>query len=160
MISRHLLSLAVLAGLAAATAVPAAAEDASVAKRLAALDLQYEIDGDGDFKIVFGYPDEDRSQIVFVSGASQTVQGITIREISAPAALIEDNDIDGVKALMLLKNSSINKIGSWEIRGDVVYFVAKVIEPMSSADLCTVLETVAATADDMEIELTGSKDDL
>jgi hypothetical protein len=161
-----LMSYAIKAGIgfaliaAAFTGTAAHAKDAAVEKRLAALELQYDIDSDGDYKILFGYPDEDRSQVVFVSGATQTVNDINIREFFAPAAFVVDDNINGTKALMLLENSSGNKIGSWEIRGDVLYFVAKIAEPLSAADLGTVMETVAATADDMEIELTKGGDDF
>ncbi|MFM7378235.1 MAG: hypothetical protein ACKO1O_08935 [Erythrobacter sp.] len=67
---RRLLSLSVLAGLAAATAVPAAAKDASVERRLDSAGLKYEVDDDGDYKLTFNYSKEGRTQLVFVSGTT------------------------------------------------------------------------------------------
>jgi hypothetical protein len=160
--ARHTLSLPALAaaGLFWATAVPAAARDASVEDRLAAMDIKYEIDDDGDYKIVVNWEKEQRSQIVFVSGKTEEVGGLVIREVFAPAAIVSQHDITGKKALTLLEESGKTKLGSWEIRGGVVYFVAKVLDDLSAKRLDAVITVVSETADDMEIELTGGKDDL
>ena len=157
---RRLLSLSVLAGLAAATAVPAAAEDASVAKRLDSAGLKYEVDDDGDYKLTFNYSKEGRTQLVFVSGSTQEVSGLTIREVFAPAGRVEKDGIGGEAALELLANSGQLKMGSWEIRGDVLYFVIKVLDSATATELSSLLDIAAETADDKEIELSGDRDDL
>ena len=157
---RRLLSLSVLAGLAAATAVPAAAEDASVAKRLDSAGLKYEVDDDGDYKLTFNYSKEGRTQLVFVSGTTQTVSGLTVREVFSPAGRVEKDGIGGEAALELLANSGQLKMGSWEIRGDVLYFVIKVLDSATSSELSSLLDIAAETADDKEIELSGDRDDL
>lgn len=157
---RRLLSLSVLAGLAAATAVPAAAEDASVARRLDSAGLKYEVDDDGDYKLTFNYSKEGRSQLVFVSGTTQEVSGLTIREVFSPAGRVEKDGIGGKAALELLSASGQMKMGSWEIRGDVLYFVIKVLDSATSSELSSLLDIAAETADDKEIELSGDRDDL
>lgn len=157
---RRLLSLSVLAGLAAATAVPAAAEDASVARRLDSAGLKYEVDDDGDYKLTFNYSKEERTQLVFVSGTTQTVSGLTVREVFSPAGRVEKDGIGGKAALELLANSAQMKMGSWEIRGDVLYFVIKVLDSATSSELSSMLDIAAETADDKEIELSGDRDDL
>ncbi|MFZ9396675.1 MAG: YbjN domain-containing protein [Erythrobacter sp.] len=149
--------------LLAATLVPAApllAEDASVAERLKARGLTYEVDGDGDFKMIYNYESEGRTQLVFVSGSTEEVNGLTIREVFSPAARVEQHRIDGAKALELLNKSGQTKLGAWEIRGDVVYFVVKVFDDLSAAQLEAVMDIAAETADDMEIQLTGGADEL
>jgi hypothetical protein len=160
--ARHVLSLPALAaaGLLLATAAPAAAKDASVEKRLDARGTKYEIDDDGDYKVVISWEKESRSQIVFVSGKTEEVAGLVVREVFAPAAIIEQHDIDGKAAMALLEASGQTKFGSWEVRGGVVYFVAKVFDDISAEKLDSVLAIVSETADDKEIELTGGKDDL
>jgi hypothetical protein len=160
--ARLVLSLPALAvaGLALATAVPAVAKDASVEKRLESQGTKYEVDEDGDYKIVIGWDKEQRSQIVFVSGKTEEVGGLVIREIFAPAAIVDDHGINGTKAMALLEASGQTKFGSWEIRGGVVYFVAKVFDDISAERLDSVLAIVSETADDKEMELTGGKDDL
>lgn len=160
--ARHVLSLPALAaaGLLMAAAAPAAAQDPSVEKRLAAIGAKYEIDEDGDYKIVISWQKEARSQIVFISGRTQEVGGLVIREVFAPAAIIEEHDIDGKQALALMELSGKSKLGSWEIRGGVVYFVAKVLDDISAEQLDAVMTIISETADEKEIELTGGKDDL
>ena len=103
--ARHVLSLPALAaaGLVLATAAPAAAKDASVEKRLDARGTKYEIDDDGDYKIVISWEKESRSQIVFVSGKTEEVAGLVIREVFAPAAIIDQHEVGGKEALALLE---------------------------------------------------------
>ncbi|WP_051020583.1 hypothetical protein [Porphyrobacter sp. AAP82] len=157
---RRLVSLSVLASLTAAIAVPAAAEDASVEKRLDRAGLKYEVDDDGDYKLTFNYSQEGRTQLVFVSGTTQEVSGLTIREVFSPAGRVEKDGITGKTALELLENSGTLKMGSWEIRGDVLYFVIKVLDSATATELSSLLDIAAETADDKEIELSGDRDDL
>lgn len=159
MIIRRLVSLSILAGLAAA-ATPATAEDASVEKRLDRAGLKYEVDSDGDYKLTFNYTKEGRTQLVFVSGSTQSVSGLTVREVFSPAGRVEKDGIGGQKALELLENSGTLKMGSWEIRGDVLYFVIKVLDSATATELSSLLDIAAETADDKEIELSGEQDDL
>lgn len=162
MIARTLSSSSALlfAGIALAASVPAAAEDRSVEKRLDEMKTPYEIDGDGDYKITVNWQTEKRSQIVFVRGTTEEVAGLTIREVFAPAAIVKDHDITGAKALELLEASGNTKIGSWEIRGGVVYYVVKVFDSLTAKQLDAVINIVSESADDKEIELTSGKDDL
>ncbi|MFN4019356.1 MAG: hypothetical protein ACK4IC_02430 [Erythrobacter sp.] len=160
--ARYGLSMPALAaaGLLLATAASAAAKDASVEQRLDARGTKYEIDDDGDYKIVISWKKEERSQIVFVGGKTEEVGGLVIREVFAPAAIMSQNEIGGKEALALLEAAGQTKFGSWEIRGGVVYFVAKVFDDISADKLDAVIAVIAETADDKEIELTGGKDDL
>lgn len=162
MLARRAMSLPFLSGLAAAAlaAAPAAAEDASVAARLDRENVDYEVDSDGDYKIVFNYRKEGRTQVVFVAGRTQTVSGLTVREIFAPAGLVSRDGVDGPKALELLAASGKIKLGSWEIRGNVLYLVAKVLDSVTSQELAGMINVVAGTADDLEIQLTGARDEL
>lgn len=140
---------------------PAAhAEDASVKTRLDARGVKYEVDGDGDFKVTYNYSKEGRSQLVFVSGTTQNVGGFKIREIFSPAARVEKDGIKGAKALELLAESRKNKVGSWEVGGDVLYFVIKLPDSLDAAQLESAMDIAAETADDMEIEFSGDRDDL
>lgn len=147
-------------GVALVAHAPARAEDTSVADRLKARGIEYEVDDDGDYKVVYEYSKEDRTQLVFVSGGTETVRDLTVREVFAPAARIEADGIDGARALELLRDSSMNKLGSWEIRGDALYFVIKLFDEASAAELEKAMDIAAEVADDKEIELTGGRDDL
>lgn len=139
---------------------PASAEDAMVKQRLDAIGYDFNVDKDGDYKIVIKYSDQKRSQVLWVSGKTEDFGGFTIREVYSPAAKIKQDHFDGDRALSALAAGSKKKLGDWEIRGDALYFVVKVPEPISAAQLKTVISVVAATADDMEIEISGSRDEL
>jgi hypothetical protein len=160
MIARKMPLLAGFALAASALTAPAHAESQSVDERLSEQGIVFSIDEDGDYKLGVSWQAEQRSQLVFVSGKTQMVAGLTVREVFAPAALIGEHDIDGKKALALLADSGRAKLGSWEIRGEVVYFVAKVLDSATAQELSAVIDVVAETADDKEIELTGGRDDL
>lgn len=154
---------AFLAGSALFSAVflacPAQAADDSVAQRLHARSVEYKVDEDGDYRITYSYKKEGRTQLVFVSGKTEDIGGMTIREVFSPAATLSKDDIGG-KAIPLLKDSGGAKIGAWEIRGDVLYFVIKVPEPMNAEQLEKFMDLAAGKADDMEIEISGPRDAL
>lgn len=56
---------------AAALALPVLASDASVAARLDAQGIQYTIDRDGDYRVVYNYAQDNRTQLLFVSGRTE-----------------------------------------------------------------------------------------
>jgi hypothetical protein len=145
--------------------LPAAAQspkgDPSVKARLQARGItQYEVDADGDYKITYSYSKEKRTQLVFVSGGTQTVGGFEIREIFSPAARLGKDGVDAAKALELLAASRKNKLGSWEISGDVLYFVIKLPDSIDGQQLESAMDIAAQVADDMELEMSGDRDDL
>ena len=145
---------------AATLATPALAADAAVEARLKARGIQFEVDGDGDYKVTYSYKQENRTQLVFVSGRTEQVNGISIREVFSPAGRVAADGIDGARALALLADSRSKKLGSWEISGDVLYFVIKLPDEISAAELESAMDIAAETADDMEIEFSGDRDDL
>ncbi len=138
----------------------AKAADDSIRTKLDARNIQYEIDDDGDFKVTYSYKKENRTQLVFISGKTETVGGFAVREIYSPAARIEKDNINGARALELMAESRQNKLGSWEIGGDVLYLVIKMPDSLSAAQLESVMDIAAETADDMEMEISGDRDDL
>ena len=73
---------------------------------------------------------------------------------------MEKDGINGAKALELIAESRKNKLGGWEVDGDVLYFVIKLPDSMDAAQLESAMDIAAETADDMEIEISGDRDDL
>lgn len=136
------------------------AEDAAVARRLAQIGMKYTVDKDGDYKVTIDFAKEHRTQMVFVSGATEALGGMTIRKIFSPAAIVATDGITGAKALELLRDSRIKKLGSWEIEGANLYLVVKVPDTLTAAQLEAVMMATASLADDMEIKLSGPRDDL
>lgn len=140
-------------------ATSAHAGDASVEARLDARGVKYQIDDDGDYKVVVSYEKDQRTQLVFVSGTTESIKGLTMREVFSPAGKVGADGIAG-KALALLTESRSKKIGAWEIAGDVLYYVIKLPDSADAAQLDAAIDIVAEIADDKEIELSGDKDDL
>ncbi len=162
-LNRDLLSCTTFTLLSLALALPVVAQNAgdpSVKSRLDSRGMKYEVDGDGDFKITYSYSKEKRSQLVFVSGSTETVGGFKVREVFSPAGRVEKDRIDGAKALELMAESRKNKLGSWELQGDVLYFVLKLPDSLDAVQLEAAMDIAAQTADDMEMEISGDRDDL
>lgn len=153
-------SAAAVLACAALLAGAAHAADASVEARLDARGLKFEVDADGDYRVMYSYKQENRTQLVFVSGATEQVGGLSIREVFSPAGRVGADGIDGDKALALMAASRAQKLGSWEIEGDVLLFVIKVPDNVDAAALEATMDIAAETADNKEIELSGNKDDL
>lgn len=139
--------------------LPAVAGDASVETRLDARGIKYEIDGDGDYKVVVSYKDENRTQLVFVSGATESIKGLVVREVFSPAGRVNGDGVGG-KALALLAENRTKKIGAWEIAGDTLYYVIKLPDSVDAVQLEAAIDIASETADDKEIELSGDKDTL
>ncbi|MBP6798312.1 MAG: hypothetical protein KA124_09450 [Luteimonas sp.] len=152
-----LLPLLLLAGLAPPEA---GARDGSVASRLDARGIKYVVDEDGDYRVTYSYKEEGRTQLVFVSGGTEDIAGFSVREVFAPAARIGGDGLDGAKALALLEESRQQKLGGWEIGGDVLYFVVKLPDSIDAAQLEAALDIAAQVADDKEIEISGGLDEL
>ena len=158
---RSLIGPAVMFGLVTVLAAPVAqAADVSVEARLKARDIPYEVDIDGDYKITYSYEKEGRSQLVFVSGTLETIGDMKIREIYAAAGKVDTDHIDGAMALKLMADSSMKKIGAWELSGNTLLYMIKLPDSIDAAGLEAAIKTAADLADDKEIELSGDKDDL
>ncbi|MFL6739843.1 MAG: hypothetical protein ACJ8FC_10470 [Sphingomicrobium sp.] len=86
-------------------------------------------------------------------------QGMKIRIIFAPAVQLDKDRMDG-QFKSLLEYNGKSKIGAWEIDGDVLFFSARVVEPIRAEELAAMLNLVASFADDKEIEISGKRDEL
>jgi len=60
----------------------------------------------------------------------------------------------------LLNNSQRNKLGSWEVQLDALYFVIKLPDTLSAEQLESVIDIAAETADNMEKQISGNRDEL
>ncbi|MEN9978733.1 MAG: hypothetical protein ABIK38_00105 [candidate division WOR-3 bacterium] len=123
---------------------------------------KYEIDSDNDFKMVFD-TDENRTQLVFVNSGTETYGDFEIREVWSPVYKFKGN-LPAGHANKLLEQSYMKKIGSFDVwvRSDgskVVRFCAKIAADADASTLTDVIRAVYTTADLMEKELTGKKDE-
>ena len=139
----------------AAPDVGPAASDDTLAARLDARGVRYERDADGDYRVVFAWQQEGRSQVAFVAGRAHVFGDSAVREVFSPAARLPDGGFDARQSDMLLRDSQSNILGAWEIAGDVLFYVIKLHDDADGARIEQALEAAAQLADDMELRLGG-----
>ncbi|GAA5074391.1 hypothetical protein [Lysobacter panacisoli] len=132
--------------------------DAGIAKQLESLDYEFEVDDDGDYRMIRDM-DDDRTQLVFVISKVESYGVHKIREVWAPAYRSpEDDALPADIANRLLADSQDSKLGSWVKQGDMAVFVVKIAADASTPELKDAIEAAAKTADEMESDLTDGKD--
>ncbi|HET6397363.1 MAG TPA: hypothetical protein VFF91_11040 [Pseudoxanthomonas sp.] len=154
------LLLAALLGALALPAFPApAAEpaakpqpDPGLAPKLKEIGYEYEIDDDGDYKLVLGVEGE-RTQLVFVRSAVEAYGSHRVREIWSPAYAAPEDAFPAAVANRLLEASSDLKLGSWIKQGRYAVLVVKLDAEASPLALEDAIEAAALGADRMEASL-------
>jgi hypothetical protein len=123
--------------------------------------LQYEITGDGDFKVIFKFNEDKRSQVILINSNTERIKetNIEIREIYSVAYKTNGN-LPVEVANQLMKDSQKRKIGAWELINtsagvSLAVFDAKISADTSTDNLVKIMRLVAIRADNMEQELTG-----
>lgn len=134
--------------------------DASIGKKLDAQQLKYEVDGDGDYKLLFETAD-GRSQVVWVNSAVETLGGMRIREVIsiggklAKVKSAEDISAQAVLTSGAMMQSSNQKLGGWVLKtsgeDSVFYYVAQIPADLNATDLDTVARMVAKNGDEFEV---------
>lgn len=162
MSSLRLLGVPALLALAATLVPVAQAADADTLKsRLDSEGLKYEVDKDGDYRVIFTIPGTERTQLVLVNAKIEEYGSFKVREVYSAAGRVEKDGIDGDKLLSLMNDSRRRKLGSWEVAdGDVLFYVIKLPDEVSAGQLREAIELAAETADKQESELSGDRDDL
>lgn len=148
-------------------AVPALAQDAAkadpaVGRLLDQLEYEYEVDEDGDYRLVFevdGATDK-RSQLVYVRSPVETYGTLRIREIWAPGYKAAGKDFPADVANRLLAATQDNKIGAWAKQDEYAVFVVKLPADAAAQALEDAIDAAVTSADRMEAELTPGKDEL
>jgi hypothetical protein len=137
-----------------------AAGDSSIADRLQARDIAYEVDADGDYKITIGWRQEERSQLVFVGGETRGSAALPVRQVFSPAARVAETGLEPELAIELLRDNNQTALGYWALVDAYLFFVVDVPESVDAAGLETAINLAAEIADDKELELTGGKDEF
>lgn len=134
--------------------------DPRVEKALKKLGLKYEVDKEGDFKLVFSI-EEGRTQVVFINSATETLGKMEIREIWSPVAKftsIPPSDL----SLALLEKNGTYKIGGYQYKksGSTYYlvFAVQLSAEAPAEELGSIVAAVAGTADATEKEIMGTDD--
>lgn len=140
---------------AVASGAHAATPDPAVGRLLDTLKYPYEIDQDGDYKLLFDV-EGDRTQLVFVRSAVEEYGTHRIREIWSPGYSAPDGEFPAKVANRLLEDSQDAKLGAWVKQDTLAMFVVKVDAGASADALSDAIDAAMHTADSMEAELTGT----
>lgn len=137
--------------------------DSRIKELLDQTSLKYEIDEDGDFKLLYEY-DDGRSHVVFINSATETYGGMEIREIWAVGYMPpeEGDRVPSEVSDNLIRANALTKMGAWQIQKmddqEVGVFRAMVSASANEAVIVDTLKLVGITADEKEAELLGSDD--
>ncbi|HFT6974752.1 hypothetical protein I5V28_00145 [Stenotrophomonas maltophilia] len=149
---RTLLSTLLIA-LAASGSATAADADKAVARHLDKLGYTYEVDEDGDYRMVFDV-EGDRTQMVYVRSAVEDFGTHNIREIWSPAYSAKTKQFPVAVANRLLEDSQDAKMGGWVKQDTTAMFVVKIDADATADQLSDAIDAAIRTADAMELELT------
>ncbi len=155
-----LLTLAGAAAASTATPAPAAQApkaDPAVGRHLDKLGFKYEVDEDGDYRMVFELAD-DRSQLVYVRSAVEDFGQHHVREIWSPGFQVEGDTFTAAVANRLLEASNTAKLGGWVKQNKTAMFVVKIDADASPEALSDAIDAASRSADAIELELTGKDD--
>ncbi|OFS94725.1 hypothetical protein HMPREF3113_07040 [Stenotrophomonas sp. HMSC10F06] len=136
-----------------ATGAHAAEADKAVGRALDTLKYTYEVDEDGDYKMVFDM-DDGRSQLAFVRSTVEEFGKHRIREIWSPAYNSPGKQFPAAVANRLLEDSQDAKMGAWVKQDQLAMFVVKVDATATPEQLSDAIDAAIRTADAMELELT------
>jgi hypothetical protein len=136
--------------------------DSRIRAALDELELEYTVDKDGDFKLTFSF-DDDRTQLLYINSGTETFKQLEIREVWSPAHK-SSSAFSATLANKLLVDSQKRKIGAWSTMkyddgSHLAIFVAKIDANADAQSLHAVIKAVVTTADAMEEDLTGTRDE-
>ena len=136
--------------------------DPQVKRQLEELKYEFEVDEDGDYKLVFevGGSTEKRSQLVYVRTPVESYGTLRVREIWSPGYKSKDKDFPVSVANRLLTATQDNKAGAWAKQHEYAVFVVRLPADAATKELDDAIDLAITSADQMEAELTPGKDDL
>ncbi len=154
MMNKSITGIAVAALLATAAGSAVAGEpDRATGRLLDSLGYKYEVDEDGDYKLVFDL-DNNRTQLVFVRSSVETFGAHHVREIWSPGYKSPSPQFSAAVANRLLEDSHESKMGGWVKQGELAMFVVKIDADASAEQLSDAIDAASRSADGMELELT------
>lgn len=143
---------------------PKGKADKRVQRQLDKLKYTYEVDEDGDYKLVFDMSNDDdttkRSQLVYVRSPVYDYGTVEVREVWAPAYKAKGDKFPADVANRLLEASQDSKLGGWAKQGAYAVFVVKLPTNASAEQLDDAIDAAVQSADQMEAELTPGKDEF
>ena len=153
------LALAFAALCLAPSPARAGAPDPAIKAQLDSLDINYEVDSDGDYKITFDVG-EGRSQIVWIRSKTEAYGSLKVREIWSPGYKYSGTELPVKIANRLLEHSHGLILGGWTKQKTFAMLAVKIPASATAKQLRDAAEAAADAADEIEQELTPGKDDL
>jgi hypothetical protein len=141
-------------------AANAGTADPMVRRMLDAKGTPFEVDEDGDYKILVSYKSEGRTQVVYVRSAVETWGKQRVREVWSYAYEAPSTTFSSLVANRLLDASNQIKLGSWVKQKNRALMIVKIDAEASADELDTAIDFAAEVADEMEKELTDGKDEF
>jgi hypothetical protein len=135
--------------------------DSRVAKAFKELNIEYQLDDDGDYRFGFDLG-EGRSQMGFIRSETFEFAGVEMREIFS-VGLKSFGPFDARTSNFLLEQNTRMKVGAWSTVRDaednhLALFGAKIAADMKGELLVGVILAVLTAADEMEHRLSGRDD--
>lgn len=121
------------------------------------LGYEYEVDADGDFRAVFEFEGERRSQVVYVNSQTATYDSLEIREVWSPA-IESKGPLTPKIANRLLSASFDAPFGAWQCLKQangryLAVFAVKLGADADAAMIRKAIKAVISHADEMEKEI-------
>jgi hypothetical protein len=154
-----LLATVSLALVLAAPPALAGDPDPAIKAQLDSLDIKYEVDADGDYKITFDLGN-GRSQLVWVRSKTEAYGDLKVREIWSPGYKHGGAEVPVKIANRLLEHSHGLILGGWTKQKEFCMLAVKIPVSSTPKQLRDAAEAAADAADEIEQELTPGKDDL
>jgi hypothetical protein len=146
---------------AAQTESVKSSSDPRVASLLKQMDIKYEIDSDGDYK-VYVKLDKGRDQVIYINSQTEKLNSFEIREIWSFGHTSKESFSADVANKLLLE-SGTTKLGAWAVvkskQSYLAIYQAKIDASSDAKKMASAIIVVAQAADDMEQSLT-EKDEL
>ena len=129
-----------------------ATPDTSIARKLDARDTPYEVDDDGDYRILVNVG-EGRSQLVWVRSRVHTTDHQRVREIWTYGMRSEERRIPVHVANRLLSENFDLIVGAWAREGGNAILVLKINADADADALDEAIDLAASVGDRMEQKL-------
>lgn len=139
------------------------ASDPRVKALLDQIGYKYEINADGDYKLIPVATENGRSQLAYVISKTQQYSTLEIREVMSPAFL-STGPLSAAVANRLLRENSEVKFGAWRVelhnngQKYLALFAVQINANSDAETLRLAIKSVLLVADRMEKELTGTDD--
>ncbi len=136
--------------------------DPRVKKILDEIGVGYEINDDGDYKLILEM-ENGRSQLCYINSSVEEYKTMQIREVWSPAYK-SSCPFSAAVANQLLEDSYQKKLGAWGVwksastNSYIAVFAAKLPADCDGPTLASAILGVVTAADNMEQQLTGKDD--